>query len=137
MKIHRGRLPDAPSENRTDTFTGTVWADPVFAEKSPTMSVNTVCFLPGGRTYWHSHGEGQILVVTHGRGLVQNRDGEEASIASGDVIYVPPGEEHWHGAAGGSLLIHLAISLGQTTWGDEVAKDLYERVAALADGGST
>lgn len=128
MKIHRGRVPDSSSENRTETFTGTVWADPVLNE-SPRVMVNTVCFNPGARTYWHSHAEGQILVVTHGRGLIQNRD-EKSVIEPGDVVYVPPGEEHWHGAAGETLLIHLAISLGPTTWLEEVSDDLYQRITA-------
>ncbi|HEX6472055.1 MAG TPA: cupin domain-containing protein [Streptosporangiaceae bacterium] len=137
MKIHRGRLPGAPSQHRTDTFTGTVWADPVLAERQPAVSVNTVCFTPGARTYWHSHADGQILVVTHGRGLVRTREGSEAALTAGDVVYVPPGEEHWHGAATDTMLIHLAISLGRTQWNDEVADDLYRRVAAAADGGSS
>ncbi|HEY7483277.1 MAG TPA: cupin domain-containing protein [Streptosporangiaceae bacterium] len=125
MKIHRGRLPGAASENRTETFTGTVWADPVVAE--PGLTVNTVCFTPGARTYWHSHGAGQILLVTHGRGFVQTRDDEKSLITPGDIVYVPAGEEHWHGAAGDSLLVHLAVSLGTTAWSDEVAEDLYRR----------
>lgn len=129
MKIHRGRLPGAASENRTDTFTGTVWGDPILVESNPAITGNTVCFMPGARTYWHSHGEGQILIVTHGRGFVQNRD-EQSPIAPGDVVYVPPGEEHWHGAAGDSMLVHLAISLGPTQWLDEVDEELYQRVVA-------
>ncbi|MGH8868115.1 MAG: cupin domain-containing protein [Actinomycetes bacterium] len=128
MKIHRGRLPGTASENRTDTFTGTVWADPILAEKNPALTANTVCFTPGARTYWHSHGEGQVLIVTHGRGFVQNRDEEKALITVGDVVYVPPDEEHWHGAADDSLLIHVAISLGQTKWTSEVEEALYARV---------
>jgi quercetin dioxygenase-like cupin family protein len=130
MKIHRGRLPGAASQNRTDTFTGTVWADPVFAERRPLCNVNTVCFTPGARTYWHSHDEGQILIVTHGRGFVYTREGAESPLSVGDVVYVPPGEEHWHGAGADTMLVHLAISLGETRWRDEVAEDLYRRVSA-------
>lgn len=133
MKIHHGRLPGAASENRTETFTGTVWADPVLAE-APGLTANTVCFTPGARTYWHSHGEGQILVVTHGRGFVQNRDGDGSAVGPGDIVYAPAGEEHWHGALGDSLLIHLAISLGPATWLSEVEEDLYQRVLAAVDG---
>lgn len=132
MKIHRGRLPGAASENRTDRFTGTVWADPILAESNPTLAANTVCFTPGTRTHWHSHGEGQILIVTHGRGLVQNRDDERSLIAPGDVVYVPPGEEHWHGAAGDSILVHVAISIGSTQWFDEVEEELYQRAVAAS-----
>jgi quercetin dioxygenase-like cupin family protein len=128
MKIHPGRLPGAASQHRTDTFTGTVWADPVLAEQRPARTVNTVCFTPGARTYWHSHDDGQFLIVTHGRGFVYTREGASSPLTVGDVVYVPPGEEHWHGAAGDTMLIHLAISLGETRWRDEVTDDLYRRV---------
>jgi quercetin dioxygenase-like cupin family protein len=130
MKIHRGRLPGVPSENRTETFTGTVWADPILAEENPALNALTVCFTPGARTYWHSHGEGQVLIVTHGRGFVQNRDEEKALLTPGDIVYAPPGEEHWHGAADDSMLVHLAVSLGSTRWLQEVDEDLYQRVVA-------
>ncbi len=135
MRIHRGRLPGAASQHRTDTFTGTVWADPVLAEQRPPCSVNTVCFTPGARTFWHSHGAGQILMVTHGRGFVHTRDDEKSMITVGDLVYVPPGEEHWHGAAGDTMLVHVAISLGETQWLDEVADDLYRRVLDAAGDG--
>jgi quercetin dioxygenase-like cupin family protein len=133
MKIHRGRLPGAPSQARSETFTGTVWADPILSEADPELNALTVCFPPGARTYWHSHGEGQVLIVTHGRGFVQARDGEKALLTPGDIVYAPPGEEHWHGAAEDSMLVHLAVSLGSTRWLAEVDDDLYRR--AVADQG--
>jgi quercetin dioxygenase-like cupin family protein len=132
MKIHHGRPPGAASENRTQTFTGTVWLDPVMSEDQPALAANSVCFTPGARTYWHSHSEGQLLIVTHGRGFVQSRDEEKAMLTAGDIVYAPPGEEHWHGAADDSMLVHLAISLGSTDWLEEVDGDLYQRV--IADG---
>ncbi len=70
--------------------------------------------------------------MTHGRGFVQSRDGEKATLTAGDIVYAPPGEEHWHGAAEDSILVHLAISLGSTDWLKEVDEDLYRRV--VADG---
>ncbi len=42
MKIHHGRPPEAASENRTQTFTGTVWLDPVLAEDQPALAANSV-----------------------------------------------------------------------------------------------
>jgi len=64
MRIARGRAP-APSEQRTETFTGGVWADPVLAAEGE-VGVNDVFFEPGARTHWHTHAIGQVLVVTHG-----------------------------------------------------------------------
>lgn len=89
------------------------------------VTVNTVTFTPGARTYWHNHAEGQILEVIAGRGLVQS-DGEPAYVISaGDTVWVPPGESHWHGACPDSFMTHTAISLGPTSWADEVPETDY------------
>lgn len=125
MKINRGREAKASSENRTNaaTFTGTVWADPVLQARG--VNVNTVFFAHGGRTYWHRHGQGQVLLVASGAGYVQSRGGEAAPIAAGDVVHSDPGEEHWHGAGADTILVHTAVSLGETTWLEEVDEDDY------------
>jgi len=127
MHISHGRSGQ-PSEQRTATFTGTVYLDPVLnvpGEMINTVMVNTVIFTPGARTYWHRHPGGQLLVVTAGRGVVATRD--QAQVVTGsDVIWAEPGEEHWHGACGDSLLAHLAVSHGPTEWGGEVAEDDYQ-----------
>lgn len=130
MKITRGREGGAPSENRTETFTGDVWADPVMA-RTDQMMANAVFFTPGARTYWHRHEEGQLLLVTHGRGWVQVRDGEGSEVRAGDAIWFPPGEEHWHGAVADAYMSHTAVSLGATEWLDEV--DEADYAAAVRD----
>ncbi len=117
MQVSRGRIEGQPSGQRTATFTGTVHVDPVM--NAPQVTINTVIFTPGARTYWHRHPGGQLLIVTAGRGIVATRDDIQA-IGSGDVIWAEPGEEHWHGACGDTLLIHLAVSHGTTEWGGEV-----------------
>jgi quercetin dioxygenase-like cupin family protein len=89
--------------------------------------VNAVFFPPGGRTHWHRHERGQVLLVTAGRGYVQVRDGEGTWVAAGDVVHFPPGEEHWHGAGPESYLLHTAISLGTTEWLEAVSPADYER----------
>ena len=131
MRINRGREADAASEARSDWFTGTVWADPVLAD-APGVSVTDVFFTPGARTRWHRHVQGQVLLVTHGRGCAQTRSGSVSPLTSGDVVFFEPGEEHWHGAAGETYLLHRAISLGETEWLEEVAEDDYR---AAASGG--
>lgn len=90
------------------------------------VTINTVTFLPGARTYWHSHTHGQILEVIAGRGLVQSEGAPPVSIGAGDTVWVPPGERHWHGAAPNSFMTHTAISLGPTNWDEEVADSDYE-----------
>jgi quercetin dioxygenase-like cupin family protein len=132
MRINRGREADAASEARTDSFTGTVWADAVLQDVTGVL-VNDVFFDPGSRTYWHRHTQGQVLLVAQGRGYVQTRAGEGGWVAGGDVVFFEPDEEHWHGAGGETYLLHRAISLGETEWLEEVAEDDY-RAAVSASG---
>jgi quercetin dioxygenase-like cupin family protein len=125
MKINRGRESGAMSEQRTATFTGEVWADPVLAETDGVVVAN-VFFTPGARTHWHTHARGQFLVVTSGEGRARTRDGGGGELTAGDVVWIPPGEKHWHGAAPGSYMLHLAISLGEADWLEPVTDEEYE-----------
>lgn len=125
MKINRGREPGTTSDQRTATFTGEVWADPVLA-KTDGVVVANVFFTPGARTHWHTHARGQVLVVTSGEGRAQTRNGGGGGrLTAGDVVWIPPGEEHWHGAAPGSSLLHMAISLGDADWLEPVTDEEY------------
>jgi quercetin dioxygenase-like cupin family protein len=89
------------------------------------VTINTVDFTPGAHTYWHHHENGQILQVLAGRGLIQSAGGPVRVIRAGDTVWVPAGETHWHGAAPDSFMVHTAISLGSTTWADEVSETDY------------
>lgn len=124
MHIVHGRAPGAVAEARGGTFTGTVWGDPVLPTTDGT-TVNSVTFTPGARTFWHHHERGQLLVVTAGTGWVCTYGGPPQPLTVGDVVWVPPGERHWHGAGPGSILTHTAVSLGTTTWLDEVSETEY------------
>lgn len=124
MEIARGRADGEPSRQGTGTFTGRVLLDPVLTAGN--ARINSVLFEPGGRTYWHSHDEGQVLLVGHGRGMVATRDGQQHELTAGDTVYASPGEVHWHGAAPTSFLVHTAVSLGTTRWLDEVGEDDYQ-----------
>jgi quercetin dioxygenase-like cupin family protein len=126
MKVVRGR-EGRPTEHRTETFTGDVFADSVLLDEG--LMVNSVFFTPRARTYWHRHGIAQVLYVTHGRGLLWSEDGHGAVLEPGDVAHIPAGERHWHGGAPDSFLLHLAISVGQTEWLEEVADDDYRGAA--------
>jgi quercetin dioxygenase-like cupin family protein len=124
MKIVPGRAPDALSEQRSATFTGTVWADPVLPTTDGT-TINNVFFSPGARTHWHRHEAGQVLHVTAGSGFVCVRGEEPQRLGAGDTVWIAPGEMHWHGAAPGAYLLHLAISLGTTEWHEPVKDNEY------------
>jgi quercetin dioxygenase-like cupin family protein len=124
MKINHGREAGTSSEQRTATFTGEVWGDPVLPETDGVL-INNVFFAPGARTHWHTHHQGQVLVVTAGEGRARARDGSGGKLAAGDVVWIPPGEEHWHGAGPDSYMLHLAISLGGHDWLDPVTDEEY------------
>jgi quercetin dioxygenase-like cupin family protein len=123
MHVSHGRTPGTATRQGTGTFSGDVHLDPVLS--APGVMVNNVTFTPGGRTYWHRHPGGQLLVVTAGRGVIATRDGEVEELTSGDVVWADPDEEHWHGATGETLLAHLAVSHGTTDWGGEVSEQDY------------
>src|SRR5262245_32706180 len=127
MKINRGREDGQRSEERTATFTGTTWGDPILRDV-PGVMVNSVFFPPGARTHWHTHENGQVLVVTHGQGFAFNEAGEGGPIAAGDVVWFEPGERHWHGGGPDTYLTHIAISLGTTSWEDAVTDEQYGAV---------
>ncbi len=55
-----------------------------------------------------------------GSGWVCDRGGKPRRIRAGDVVVCEAGTEHWHGADEGSVMMHLAISLGVTSWKEEV-----------------
>lgn len=117
-----------PSQQRTATFTGLVYGDALLSSADGT-AVNSVFFAPGARTFWHSHERGQVLHVLSGRGLI-SRQGEGArQLDPGDIVWVPAGEVHWHGGGADTMLVHLAVSLGQTTWLGPVSADEYDGAA--------
>ena len=121
--IQRAGSP-APAVPRTSTFTGLVWGQSVLPETDGVL-INQVSFAPGARTHWHSHRNGQVLVVVSGAGKCVERGGGGGEISIGDVVFIPPAVEHWHGALQDSTLVHLAISLGGHTWGEAVSGEDY------------
>ena len=89
-----------PSQLRTATFTGLVYADPVLANPGE-VTVARVFFAPAARTFWHWHEGGQLLYVISGRGLICTGGGPD------------------------TVLLHLATSLGTTNWLDAVSDAEY------------
>jgi quercetin dioxygenase-like cupin family protein len=120
MQVFHGRPDGAPSERRSETYTGTVWADPVMPSTDG-VTINNVFFTPGARTYWHTHEKGQVLQVTAGRGWVCKEGEQPQPIRAGDMVWIAPNERHWHGADDGSYMIHMATTIGRTGWQEEVA----------------
>jgi quercetin dioxygenase-like cupin family protein len=114
-----------------DYFTGEVWQE-ILSDGGPDgVWVARVSFPPRARTAWHTHPQGQVLVVTSGRGYVQRSGGPRESIAAGDIVEFAPGEKHWHGAAENSPMQHIALQnavSGVTAdWLEKVSDDDYSR----------
>ena len=69
-----------------ESFTGTVWQDPIITPQAPARVVAArVAFEPGARTAWHTHPLGQTLYVVSGIGRVQTWGGPIREIRPGDA----------------------------------------------------
>lgn len=124
MKVFHGRTDGAISEQRSATFSGVVWADPIMP-KTDNVMIGHVFFTPGSRTFWHTHEVGQVLTVTSGKGWVCVDGESPIVIRQGDVVWIPADERHWHGAATDSFMSHIATSIGETRWEEEVEQAVY------------
>ncbi|MBJ7594309.1 MAG: cupin domain-containing protein [Candidatus Dormibacteraeota bacterium] len=127
MRVTDGCEHDRPASRKTDTFTGAAWQQMMLESEGGAARIISVFFEPGGRTHWHSHANGQLLMVTAGEGRVANDDGAHATLRPGDVVWASPGERHWHGAAPDSTFQHVAASLGGTEWDGSVDAEEYSR----------
>lgn len=108
-----------------DYFTGSVSPERLSGAADMPASALRVSFAPGGRTNWHTHDEGQILIVTSGNGIVADRTGWVRHITTGDVVEIPGGVEHWHGAVADGPMQHIAIQTDGATWLEPVSEDDY------------
>jgi quercetin dioxygenase-like cupin family protein len=107
--------------------------DPLFEAPDPARARGaSVTFEPGARTAWHTHPLGQTLIVTSGRGWVQNDGGSKIEIRSGDVVSCPSKEKHWHGATTTTAMTHIAIQEALdgkvVEWIEKVSGEQYEAV---------
>jgi quercetin dioxygenase-like cupin family protein len=104
---------------------------PLFTGKSVTMdgkdlSVARRSFEAGARSYWHSHANGQLLMVEDGRMRTQKKGGPMRELGKGESEYAGPNVIHWHGAAPGQPLIQINVGFGgDTKWLDEVTDTQY------------
>jgi 4-carboxymuconolactone decarboxylase len=137
IKITRsGSQPSA--RGPVEHFTGSVRLDPLFSATHTHTSGARVTFEPGARTAWHSHPLGQTLIVTAGKGWVQQWGGQMEEIREGDVVWISPGQKHWHGATASTSLTHIAIQEnlnGQSVeWMEKVSNEQYENFQSTSGG---
>jgi len=85
-------------------------------------------FDTGARTYWHSHDNGQLLLVEQGRMRTQKKGGPVRELAVGESDYAGPNVLHWHGATGSEPLVQVNVGFGgQTKWGEAVTDAEYNK----------
>ncbi len=93
-------------------------------------SVGKVDFAPGARTAWHTHPAGQLLIVTEGKGWVQEKGQARREIRAGDVVWIEPGVRHWHGATDSTSMSHIAVAYMQNNkavdWLERVSDEQYQ-----------
>ncbi|MFP6560659.1 cupin domain-containing protein [Paraburkholderia sp. B3] len=130
MKVFHGRQQGAASEQRSSTFSGVVYADPIMPTTDK-VTIANVFFSPAARTYWHHHEQGQVLQVTSGCGWICVEGGEPQMIRQGDVVWIGANERHWHGAASDSYMVHTATSLGKTMWEEELSDEAYRQMTGV------
>lgn len=129
MKIIRsGSLPSAKGPEAW--FTGTVRIDAPFQATEPArVGGATVTFEPGARTAWHTHPLGQTLIVTQGRGWLQEWGKAAEVLNQGDIAWIPPGVKHWHGASAQTAMTHIAIAESENgspvAWLEKVTDEQY------------
>ncbi|MDD2182120.1 carboxymuconolactone decarboxylase family protein [Kingella sp. SNUBH-2017] len=101
------------------------------------VAAASVNFPPNVFTDWHSHAQGQYLIVTEGVGRFQEWGKPVQTIQKGDVVWIAPNVKHWHGAGEFTAMAHIALSPAKdnaVTWFEKVNLPRTERVAAHISG---
>lgn len=109
---------------------GTAWVQILKPnENQLNCQIGNVIFEPGCRNNWHSHGGGQILIVTSGTGYYQEKGKVAQVLHPGDIVNILPNVIHWHGAAPDSEFTHIAINTntqnGIVEWLNPVTDEEY------------
>lgn len=116
----------------SDNFVGVVWLNMLAeADTVHNVSIGSVTFEAGARTNWHYHKGGQILLITEGKGLYQEKGQPIRIIKKGDVLKSRPNVKHWHGATPTESMTHISIGtntdIGGAIWLQPVTDDEYNK----------
>lgn len=117
----------------SENFVGFAWLNYLVETDSVhNVNIGAVTFEPGARTNWHYHEGGQILLVTDGTGLYQEKGKPVEVIKKGEVMKCPPNIEHWHGATPTQAMTHIAIgtntNIGGAVWLQPVTDEEYNQL---------
>ena len=83
-------------------------------------------FPAGSRSNWHSHSNGQLLMIEEGKGRTQERNGPLLEMTPGAPWFTKAGVEHWHGAAPDQDVVQLTIYEGDVKWLEPVTDAVYK-----------
>jgi quercetin dioxygenase-like cupin family protein len=106
---------------------------PQFTGKSEVMDGKDLTaarrhFDAGARTYWHSHANGQLLLVEQGRMRTQKKGAPVRDLGVGESDYAGPNVVHWHGATPDQPLVQINVGFGgETKWMEQVTDAEYTR----------
>jgi quercetin dioxygenase-like cupin family protein len=116
-------LPD-PIEPMTAQQSLFMGGSPVF-ESSEGVTTRRILFPAGVRSNWHSHTDGQLLMIEEGVGRTQVRGEGLELIGPGTPWWTAPGVQHWHGADVEEDALQLTIYSGTVDWMEPVTDDVY------------
>lgn len=100
-------------------------------EEPDELQAANVTFAPGGRTNWHTHQVGQLIVVVEGEGFYQEEGGQPRLIKAGDTAWAGADVNHWHGATREQKMVHVVANLKDDNgdfadWGAPVTDAEYD-----------
>ncbi len=103
------------------TFTG---GTPTTVD-SAAVRTSRLLFPKGSRSNWHTHTNGQLLMIEKGKGLTQVRGGPLKEMLPGQPWWTAAGVEHWHGASPDEDALQLTIYEGTVNWLEPVTDAQY------------
>jgi quercetin dioxygenase-like cupin family protein len=83
-------------------------------------------FPKGSRSYWHTHTNGQLLMIEQGEGRTQVRGQAVQAMKPGQPWWTAAGVEHWHGASPEQDALQLTIYEGTVKWLEAVTDAQYQ-----------
>jgi quercetin dioxygenase-like cupin family protein len=110
---------------------GRGWVDHIATGIPPSrVRMIKAYFEPGSRTSWHRHWNGQILHVTDGHLVVQERGSPAIAIGPGGSVSCTPDVWHWHGSDADHMLVVVAVvelddNGHEAEWGEPVTDEEY------------
>lgn len=122
--------PTLPTPASPNNFTGDVTVKMLMTPQDALgLSSGYVNFSADARTNWHTHPEGQMLIVTSGAGRVQQWGQPIIEIKEGDVVWFPANVKHWHGAMPNQAMTHLSMAKiiegKSSVWLERVTDEQY------------